>query len=90
MDRKMNGTLDQSEPHPVAQGASRWVLQLPQDELAKWQESFSSCAIAGNRTAEVCGETLNRLITGKPVSDRYVLGLAFFLLMGDYNRSRAK
>lgn len=86
----MSGILGPNEPHPAAQGALRWVLQLPQDELAKWQESFSSCAITGNRTAEICGETLRRLTTGQPVSDRYVLGLAFFLLMGEYNRSRVE
>ena len=40
-------------------------------------ESFASCAIDGNRFAEVCGETLRRVMTGEPVSDRYILGLAW-------------
>jgi hypothetical protein len=40
-------------------------------------ESFSSCAIDGNRFAEVCGETLRRVMSGEPVSDRYILGLAW-------------
>lgn len=40
-------------------------------------ESFSSCAIEGNRFAEVCGETLRRVMQREPVSDRYVLGLAW-------------
>lgn len=42
-----------------------------------WQESFSSCAIDGNRLAEVCSETISRLINNQPVSDRYLLGLAW-------------
>jgi hypothetical protein len=42
-------------------------------------ESYSSCAIEGNRLAEICAETLDRLIHGQPVSDRYILGLAWNL-----------
>ena len=39
------------------------------------QESFASNAIEGNRLAEAGGETLRRFLAGKPVSDRYALGL---------------
>jgi len=51
-----------------------------------WQESFSSCAIEGNMLAEICSGTLSRLINHKPVSDRYLLGLAFTILKNNYNK----
>jgi hypothetical protein len=51
-------------------------------ELAMWLEAFSSCAIEGNRLGAVCVETLRRILSGEPVSDRYVLGLAWAIRMG--------
>lgn len=47
-------------------------------------ESFSSCAIDGNRFAEVCGETLRRVMNHEPVSDRYILGLAWAIRGMDF------
>ena len=44
-----------------------------------WLESLSSCAIENNRLAEILAETLHRVMTGEKVSDRYLLGLAWFL-----------
>ena len=46
-------------------------------DLSSYIEPFASCAIAGNRLAEVCSETLRRLIDHEPVSDRYLMGLAW-------------
>jgi hypothetical protein len=69
------GTLDPTEPHPAAHGAREWIASLSASELCRWQESFASLALDGNRLAEVCSETLRRLMHGEPVSDRYVLGL---------------
>lgn len=40
-------------------------------------ESFASCGIENNRLAEVCGETLRRVLAQEPVSDRYLLGLVW-------------
>jgi len=42
-------------------------------------ESLASSALAGSRTAEICLETLRRVTVGDPISDRYILGLAWFL-----------
>ena len=42
-------------------------------------ESMASCAIEGNRAAEICLSTYNRLEKGEPVSDRYILGPAWFI-----------
>lgn len=67
--------LGPNEPHPAALDALAWIRQQP--HLPLWLESFASTALSGNRSAEICGETLRRLLAGEPVSDRYVLGLAW-------------
>ena len=73
----MRGTLNEGEYHPAADSAKEFLASLGLDDLAMWQESFSSCAIEGNRLAEICSETLHRFMTGQPVSDRYLLGLVW-------------
>ncbi len=70
--------LYKGEPHPSAYDAKKYLISLGPSKLMVYLEAYSSCAIEGdNRMAEICGETLNRLIQGKPVSDRYILGLAW-------------
>ena len=76
MDR---GTLKQGEPHPMAHPAAKAILNLSVAERATLLEALSSNAIEGNRVAEICAETLRRVINHAPVSDRYVLGLAWFI-----------
>lgn len=71
------GTLQNGEYHPSADSAMIFMKSLPLKDLVLWAESFASCAIEGNRLAEVCSETLRRLMAGEPVSDRYLLGLAW-------------
>lgn len=70
-------TLRLFEPHPAAHAAFAFVAKHSRTELAMRQHSFSSCAIEGNRLAEICAETLRRVMNGEPVSDRYILGLAW-------------
>lgn len=71
----MAGDLKQGEFRPAASSAAAWIRAQP--DLHLWVESFASCAIEGNRNAELCGETLRRLLAGEGVSDRYILGLAW-------------
>lgn len=71
------GTLAPTEPHPSAESAYRFVAQRPLPDLMLWSEAFASCAIEGNRLAEICHETLRRVMDREPVSDRYILGLAW-------------
>ena len=47
------------------------------------KESLASTAIEGNRLAEICLGTIERLEKGQPVSDRYLLGLCWFLKQGE-------
>ena len=79
----MAGDLETGEAHPAAKAAATWVMGLGLVELMKWQGAFSSCAIENNRLAEVCSETLRRLMNGEPASDRYVLGLAWAIRHSD-------
>ena len=81
-DEVTKGTLAGMETHPAALDALEWMRHLDWEELLKWQEAFSCCAMEGNRVGEVCGETLERLTTGQPVSDRYLLGLAWVIRAG--------
>ena len=74
--------LSVGEPHPAAQTAKEYIAAQGWESLAMWQEAFASAALTGeNRLAEICSETLARLTKGQTVSDRYVLGLAFTILM---------
>jgi hypothetical protein len=70
------GDLKIGEPHPSAYSAMEYVkMKLNNDTI----EAFASCAIEGNRLSEVCIETIRKIKEGEPVSDRYLLGLAWTL-----------
>ncbi|KKN05664.1 hypothetical protein LCGC14_1084970 [marine sediment metagenome] len=71
------GTLIGTEPHPAVDSAADFIVSLSQNELYYWQSIFASCAIEHNRLAEVCYHTIERLLNKDPVSDRYLLGLAW-------------
>ncbi len=74
------GHLEPGEPHPMAHSALRWINDnMSHKERCYYMEALASCAIEGNEIGEICGETLRRLMSGEPVSDRYILGLAWFL-----------
>lgn len=73
------GTIPAGEHHPAADLAMAYMRTVPLNELLLLRESFASCAIEGNRLSEICGETLERLLDGRPVSDRYLLGLAWMV-----------
>lgn len=75
--------LNEKEPHPCAIEALHWIKSNHTvGDLFQWQEAFASCAIEGNRSSQICGETLRRIMDGEKVSDRYVLGLAW-AMQGD-------
>lgn len=82
------GTLAIGEVHPGAHIAMEYIRNfLMKDlDLFIFREAMASCAIEGNQLAEICSETLRRLLEKEPVSDRYLMGLAWF--MYDYNKMR--
>ena len=73
-------TLNPTELHPAARSALNYIRAIPYTDLVLYQEAFATNAIEGNRLAEVCLGTLNRLLHSEPVSDRYLLGLAWTLM----------
>jgi len=76
---KDRGTLEVREPHPCAEIAMEYIRSQHSTQLSTLRESLASCAIESNRLAEVCLGTLDRLLLGETVSDRYLLGLAWFM-----------
>lgn len=74
---EMNDELDLGEAHPATHTALQYLRGIGAAQLMVYYESFSSCAMAGNRLSEICAGTLKRLLDSKPVSDRYVLGLCW-------------
>lgn len=83
--RKMTerGTLKYTEPHPAFEYAREYLMTK---DLLSYVEAFASCAIEGNRLAEVCSETLHRLLNKQPVSDRYFMGLAWAIWQMEENK----
>lgn len=75
--------IQADEFHPAARSAYRWLkgfmVTNPEDYLRS-KEALANAAMAGNRQAIICMGTLERLATSQPVSDRYLLGLAWTIL----------
>lgn len=71
------------EFHPAARSAYRWLkgfMVTNQADYLRYKFAIHTAAESGNRQANICMGTINRLATGKPVSDRYLLGLAWTIL----------
>lgn len=77
MAESERGTLTLTEPHPAYTTALEYLRSIPYAEMAVILEAMASCAIEGNRLGEVCAETWRRFQAGEPVSDRYLMGLAW-------------
>lgn len=75
-----NGTLDEMEVHPGAHIAMRYLKEyLLTHDLFHLREAIASCALSGNRLATIATETLRRFLEKEPISDRYLMGLAWLL-----------
>lgn len=75
-------TLQIGEHHPAADHAYRWFKLWKLEDPRRYfmlREAIASTALSGNRMAQVCNGTLERLEKGEPVSDRYILGAMWFL-----------
>lgn len=66
-------------PHPAAVSAYEYIEQLSLAELMKWQEAFAGIALTEEDSllASTCSTTLDRMIKGETIGDRYILGLAW-------------
>lgn len=75
-------TISPNGYHPAAVPAKEWYVNwMAQNPAAylEFKEAIASLALSGNRLAEICLGTIERLETGQPVSDRYILGLAWMV-----------
>ena len=75
-------TLKVSEIHPSAQTAFVWFHQTIVSDPMMYvmlREALKQTALKGNRLAQVCYGTMLRLDKNEPVSDRYLLGLCWFI-----------
>lgn len=75
-------TIKENEYHPAVDSAMAWLKEFQREkphEWAKIKESIASTALSENRLAEICHGTIQRLEDGEPVSDRYLLGLCWFV-----------
>jgi len=80
MNEYENGVLNPGEYHPAADPAMAYIReQLEDPEIFIFAKSMFDLSILGNRTCQICVETLRRIQSGEPVSDRYLLGLAWIL-----------
>ena len=75
---ELPGTLKIGEFHPSAHYAMEIVKRYKHD--FQLIEAIASAALSGNRTAEIVHETFRRVREGEAVSDRYLCGLAIFLI----------
>jgi hypothetical protein len=71
------------EFHPAARSAYRWLkgfMVSNADDYVRYRTAMSIAAASGNRQAQICMGTIDRLRASQPVSDRYLLGLAWTIL----------
>jgi hypothetical protein len=81
MNEQDDSIIKEGEHHPSADEAMKWFRAWEANTLRYMQtrEAIASVALSGNRTAQICNGTLDRLERGEPVSDRYLLGLCWML-----------
>lgn len=82
MKNNSNGEIKPGEHHPAADMALRWYFEWRFADVVRYlqvTEAMASTALSGNRMAEICLSTMKRLEHREPVSDRYVLGLCWYL-----------
>lgn len=76
------GTIAADAYHPAADSAMSWFkhyVREHSEDYARMKMAIIMAADDGNRLAQICRATIERLAAGAPVSDRYLLGLVWFL-----------
>lgn len=76
-------TIKDGEFHPAARSAYRWLkgfMMTNPEDYTRSRLALSIAAESGNRQAQICMGTIERLASSQPVSDRYLLGLCWTIL----------
>lgn len=71
------------EFHPAARLAYRWLkgfMVTNPDDYARIKMALNIAADHGNRQAQICMGTIQRMARGDSISDRYLLGLCWTIL----------
>ena len=76
-------TLEVGEPHPMAFLIKQYIVNLPITDLFQWKNAMGE---SDSRAAKICLSTLDRLLAGQPVSDRYIMGLGIYLMVLEGNK----
>lgn len=77
-ENKEPGTLELGQIHPATYIALQYIKEfLMKNNAILMLESLQSTALSGNEHCEIAGETLRRFLAKEPVSDRYLMGLAW-------------
>lgn len=72
-------SLEIGEIHPAARSAFEYIKnQMATIEWIVLEEAIASTALSGERDSNIYLGTIKRLRNNEPVSDRYILGLAWF------------
>lgn len=74
--------IPETSHHPSADDAMRWLKQFMTGNPKKYlmiKEAIYSTALSGDDLANYCVGTIERLAASEPVSDRYLLGLAWLV-----------
>lgn len=90
-EQNKEATLKDDEFHTSAADAMEWLREYQFKDFHEWmqmQEAIASSALAGNRLSKILMSTVNRLDKGEPVSDRYLLGLCWFLIRNPTNHDK--
>ncbi len=77
-----DSVIKEGEYHPAANDAMAWFKDWQIADPVRYmemREAMACTALSGNRLAQICHGTFERLATGQLVSDRYLLGLCWFL-----------
>ena len=74
-------TLKEGKYHHGARIALAYIEERQKNAI-DWNVivgALSLTALSGNRTSDICLSTIERLRKGEPVSDRYLMGLAWII-----------
>lgn len=79
---KPEHTIPEGSYHPAADDAMQWLKKFMVTDPHRYlmiKEAIYSTALSNNDLANYCVGTIERLAAGEPVSDRYLLGLAWLV-----------
>ena len=80
IDENYIDILNSDEPHPAYITALNFLNSIPIGEFPKIKEFMEKNSKDGVKIGEVCVWAIDRFMTGKPLTDRHILGLAWTII----------